>query len=89
MEPEIETYSFSAALELIKLGKKMACLSWNGKNQWVTAQYPDECSKMQCPYLYLHNAQDNLIPWTPSQGDLFNDTWVEVKDNPDQCELQL
>ena len=89
MEPEIETYSFSAALELLKLGRKIAALTWNGKNQWVAAQYPDEHSKMQCPYLYLHNAQGKLIPWVPSQGDLFNDTWVEVKEDTDQLSLNL
>jgi hypothetical protein len=27
------------------------------------------------PYLMLHNAQGNFVPWAPSMGDLFADDW--------------
>lgn len=78
-EREAFTYSFSAALELVKVGRKFARKNWNAKNQWIAAQYPDSNSKMQCPYLYLKNAQDKLVPWVPSTGDLFATDWVEVE----------
>lgn len=73
-----ETFGFSNALLALKSGAKVARRGWNAKNQWVGAQYPDENSKMQCPYLYLKNAQDKLVPWVPSTGDLFAEDWVEV-----------
>lgn len=81
MEKEEYTYEFGAALALLKIGKTMARKGWNGKGQWVKAQFPDKNSKMQLPYLYLHNAQDQLVPWVPSTGDLFATDWVEVQNS--------
>ena len=45
-------------------------------------QVPDEHSKMTEPYAYLHNAQGGLIPWTPSQGDLFATDYYIVEGDP-------
>ena len=53
---------------------------WNAKSQWVAVQRPDLNSKMQCPYLYLKNASDQLVPWLPSQGDLFANDWALLPD---------
>jgi len=73
-----KTFDFSQALLALKAGARLARSGWNAKNQWVAAQFPDENSKMQCPYLYLKNAQDKLVPWVPSIGDIFATDWVEV-----------
>jgi len=69
-------FDFSDALLALKRGARLARAGWNGKGQWVQAQYPDEHSKMQLPYLYLHNAHGQLVPWVPSTGDLFAVDWV-------------
>ena len=74
-------YDFSLALShLMEPGIKMQRTGWNGKGQYVQAQYPDAHSKMSKPYLYLTDSGGNKVPWVPSQGDLFADDWVMVKD---------
>lgn len=70
---------FSAALKALKTKAKVAREGWNGKGQWAHMQVPDEHSKMRVPYLYLCNAQGHLVPWLPSQGDLFADDWQVVE----------
>lgn len=71
--------SFSQAFNALKDGQKMQREGWNGKNQWVECQYPDESSKTTVPYLCLRNAQGDFVPWVPSQGDLFAYDWQEVE----------
>ena len=70
--------NFSEALQAAKEGARIARTGWNGKGQWVAAQFPDEHSKMTEPYLYLKNAQDGIVPWIASQGDLFAEDWTQV-----------
>lgn len=75
MEPIL---TFSTALVLLKEGKRLQRAGWNGKGQWVAAQFPDEHSKMSVPYLYLRNVSGGIVPWVASQGDIFADDWQEV-----------
>lgn len=72
--------TFGQALDMLSVGRRVTRMGWNGKNQWVKAQYPDEKSKMGAPYLYLSNAQGVLVPWVPSQGDLFGGDWLLVEE---------
>lgn len=30
------------------------------------------------PYIMMSNAEGNLVPWTPSQMDLFSDGWINT-----------
>lgn len=89
MEPEIETYSFSAALELMKLERKMSRLNWNKSGQYASVVYPAPDEFLQKPYFFLFNAQKERVMWVPSNSDLLADDWVEVKEETDQCELKL
>lgn len=73
-----EQATFSEALTWLKNGYKVARAGWNGKGQWVKLQLPDENSKMTEPYLYIKNAQDGLVPWLASQGDLLAADWMIV-----------
>lgn len=57
-------------------GQRITRAGWNGPNQWVAAQPPDKGSKMSSPYLYLKNSQNEMVPWVPSQGDLFAQDWA-------------
>lgn len=70
--------TFSAALVLIKAGKRVARSGWNGADQYVKMQIPNKLSKMRMPYCYLKNTQGMLVPWVPSQGDLFAEDWQQV-----------
>ena len=71
--------TFSTALVLIKDGARLQRKGWNGKNQFVEIQRPDQHSKMTEPYLYLRNAQGGLVPWLASQGDLMAEDWQTVE----------
>lgn len=66
---------FSEALSELKKSRKLKRIGWNGKDQWICAQFPDSMSKMTAPYIYLRNQQGGVVPWLPSQGDLFADDW--------------
>jgi len=77
MTPE-NTFSFSAALQFLKDGKLVSRLGWNGKNQTIAAQFPDENSKMSLPYLYIKTVDGNQVPWLASQTDIMSDDWFLV-----------
>lgn len=74
--------TFSDALAAVKEGKKVAREGWNGKGLVVSAQFPDENSKMGNPYLYIDATAlgGKLNPWVPSQTDLFAEDWFVVVD---------
>lgn len=66
---------FSEALKELKQGRKVTNGNWNGKGMYLEVQNPDKNSKMKHPYIYMKNALDELVPWTPSQLDLFSENW--------------
>lgn len=49
---------------------------WNGKNQWLELQVPDQHSKMTLPYVFLTTVDGKRVPWLPSQTDLLAIDWV-------------
>jgi hypothetical protein len=67
---------FADALMAAMDGQRITRRGWNAANQYVSAQYPDKGSKMSAPYLFLKNAQNEMVPWVPSQGDLFAHDWA-------------
>lgn len=77
--------NFGDALELVKSGRKIQRKGWNGKGLWIEIQIPNENSKMTLPYLYLNYPQNDTyhkgcrVPWLPSQTDILEDDWQEVK----------
>jgi len=75
MEP---MFDFGQAIKLLKAGKKVSRIGWNGLGQWLMLQVPDEHSKMKCPYIYISPVGGDLVPWLPSQSDILSDDWIEV-----------
>ena len=71
--------SIGEAVNLLKLGYRVARSGWNGKNMYLELQVPDAHSKMTQPYVYMKTAQDDLIPWLCSQADLLADDWEVVE----------
>lgn len=69
---------FSHALLRIKEGKRLCRSGWNGKDQWVEIQRPDENSKMTEPYIYIKNQQGGIVPWLASQGDMMAEDWEVI-----------
>ncbi len=78
MENETGT-NFESALAALKAGKAVTREGWNGKGLFVTMQVPDENSKMRRPYLFMTPTDGNLVPWIPSQTDIFGDDWSVVE----------
>lgn len=70
------TRNFADALMAAMDGLRITRAGWNASGQYVAAQLPDRGSKMSRPYLYLKNAQNDLVPWVPSQGDMFANDWA-------------
>lgn len=71
----LHIHDFAWALYQLKNGDRVCRAGWNGKGQFVEMQTPDAGSKMGRPYAYLSDTEGRLVPWTPSQGDLFADDW--------------
>ncbi|MAG44720.1 hypothetical protein CL633_02420 [bacterium] len=71
--------NFSQALEKFKVGGKVARDGWNGKNQYLEIQNPDDYSKMGLPYIYIKTVDNKLVPWIASQSDLLSDDWFYVE----------
>lgn len=69
---------FSIALKYLKAGYKVSREGWNGNGMFIEAQFPDKHSKMSLPYIYIKNADDELVPWVASIGDLFAEDWVTI-----------
>ena len=67
------------AVQQMQYGARVTRRGWNGKNQWIAIQRPDDNSKMTERYVYMKNAQGGLIPWLCSQGDLLATDWEVVR----------
>lgn len=67
--------NFGEVIEILKQGGKAQRKGWNGKGMFIEAQFPDKYSKMTQPYIFLKTADDNNIPWTASQSDIFAEDW--------------
>lgn len=67
-----------AALQLLRAGRRVTRAGWNGPDQWIALQVPDEHSKMRKPYLYISPVDDELVPWLASQTDILATDWKEV-----------
>lgn len=72
--------TFGDVLNLLRAGERVARKGWNGQGMYLALQVPDEHSKMQRPYIYIKTAQDQLVPWVASHGDLLGNDWYEVTD---------
>lgn len=69
--------NFEFALQVLRLGGKVARTGWNGKGMWIALQFPDEHSKMTLPYIYMYTATGDLVPWLASQTDILAEDWTE------------
>lgn len=79
--------TFSAALTMLKDGKRMRRMGWNGRGMWIA--YAPGWDSVHIrdihggvgphhPLLFMKNAAGQVIPWVASQTDLLTDDWVLV-----------
>ena len=69
-------YQFGSALAFLKEGERVTRKGWNGANQWLELQRPDEHSKMTLPYIFITTVQGDRVPWLASQTDLLMNDWM-------------
>lgn len=69
---------FGKAIDLLKSGGSVTRRGWNGANQFLKLQVPDENSKMTLPYIYITTVQGQRGPWLASQTDMLAEDWEEV-----------
>jgi len=77
---------FEDALQAMKLEKRCARSGWNGKNMWVSVVYSGHSSVhnkhidslVVNHFLVIKDALGHIVPWLPSQDDLFAWDWFEV-----------
>lgn len=72
------TLSFSEALELLKVGKKVTRTGWNREGMSLAIQHPDEHSMNKQSYIYIEPGEGQRVPWVASQPDLLSSDWMEV-----------
>lgn len=85
-EDDAVASDFSAALMLMKAGKRVIRRGWNGKGQfaWLasvgTMPYDYDSSPSSelewTSTLMLRNAQNKLATWVPSIGDILAEDWA-------------
>ncbi len=66
------------AVKQMHNGDRVYRSGWNGKGMWLELQVPDANSKMTLPYVYMHTAQGDLVPWLCSQTDLLATDWMNI-----------
>lgn len=68
--------NFGHALEILKRKGYVARKGWNGKQMGLRLEEP---FGLQRAHLQLMDAQGLLVPWTPSQTDVLEEDWVELR----------
>lgn len=70
---------FGAALEAMKLGRRVARAGWNGKGMWIELVVPSAADCL--PYIRMSTADQKLVPWLASQTDLLAHDWRVLPDH--------
>lgn len=87
--------NFGQALELLNKSSKVHRESWNGKNQFLflvpgskfkvnrpplLGIYPEGTEITYRPHVDIKTTDGSVFPWTPSQGDMLAEDWMEIKE---------
>ncbi|KKK65245.1 hypothetical protein LCGC14_2976110 [marine sediment metagenome] len=74
----MEQFGIGKAVKEMQNGKRVQREGWNGPDQYLELQVPDENSKMTLSYVYIQTVQGDLVPWLCSQTDLLATDWQLV-----------
>jgi len=75
IDPNVQR-NFEQAFQHMKNGGLARLPYWSPEVN-IKIQVPDRNSKMTHPYLYV-NSKYGLVPWTPTQVELFSEQWVLI-----------
>ena len=73
MENPVDDMSFSEALKALKMGNKVARLSWDGFKAWIKLETQNDT--LTLPYVVMKTARGHFVPWLPNQCDLLAEDW--------------
>ena len=65
-----------AALEALQDGYSVQREGWNGPDQSLELQTPDDNSIMTLPYIFINTVDKEKVPWLASQTDILADDWT-------------
>jgi hypothetical protein len=71
-----EQHGIGWAVKQMHNGLRVTRKGWNGPDQYLELQTPDDHSKMTLPYVYIRTVQGDLVPWLTSQTDLLATDWT-------------
>ena len=87
--------TFGFALEIMKVGHKIARKGWNGKGMFIFLVpgsrfqvsrppllniYPEGTIIDYRPHIIMKTADGQIVPWVASQSDLLENDWFLVKE---------
>lgn len=70
-------FNFSAALILLKEGRKMKRIGWSSPNMWIQILRPPHLAGVR-PYFKMKTREGDFSVWFPAICDILADDWVEV-----------
>lgn len=85
--------TFGLALEVLKLGVKVARAGWNGKGRWLSIidgenwgiggkapyDFPNGEHVHHQPFIGMKTAQAMFTPWAATQSDMLANDWLLVE----------
>ena len=72
-------HTFSEALEVLKEGRKIARINWNGKGMYVYLVPAKVVDNIQCDaFIAMKTVQNTHVPWLASQTDVLAEDWIIV-----------
>lgn len=73
---------FEEILKELKNGHIATNNKWNEKEMFLAVQHTTDLGKMTLPYIYMSNADGDIVPWLASQQDMFSDEWEVIDTHP-------
>lgn len=78
------TMDFGYAVKMMKEGKRVSRIGWNGKGMWLRlAESPTKTEYRIdgevfgfLPYIQIKTVDDKIVPWLASQTDALAEDWV-------------
>lgn len=75
------------AVALLKSGHRVARQGWNGRDMWLIGIDQRRWVVLDVksysgylPFIAMKTADNRLVPWLCSQGDLLAEDWIEVSE---------
>ena len=92
--PPADVFDFPVAIQLVKMGQKVARKGWNGKGMFIflvpgstfkvnrpplLGIYPEATEITYHAHIDTKTADGQIVPWLASQSDMLAEDWVVVQ----------